>query len=80
MHTQWVKYLKLKPVKKFYHVSTPAFVCLMLDEQFANTFSQDFTLHGHRNNMEEKTYLAMDLPVYGESDSVNFILVEDKLW
>jgi len=27
--------------------------------------------------MEGKTYLAMDLPVYGEADGANFISLED---
>jgi len=27
--------------------------------------------------MEEKTYPAMDLPVYGEADGGNFISVDD---
>jgi len=42
-----------------------------------------FSQAGYKNYMEEKTYPAMDLPVYGESDGANFILVEDwirKLW
>jgi len=54
------------------------FVCLVLDEQFLRTFFSSFCLcPGYKNNMEEKTYLVMDLPFYGESDGSNFILVED---
>ena len=32
---------------------------------------------GHKNGLEEKTYLAMDSPVHGEPGGVNCILVED---
>jgi len=38
---------------------------------------------GHKNNTEEKTYPAMDSPVYGEADDINFISVEEwihTLW
>jgi len=48
-----------------------------------NFFSSLHLHPGYNNNMEEKTYPAMDLPVYGECTGVNFILVEDwicKLW
>jgi len=51
-----------------------AFVCLVLDERFTNTFLPS---SGHRNNMEEKMYPAMDLPVYGEADGASFIFVEN---
>jgi len=55
-----------------------AFVCLVLGEWFMNTVFSSFHLHpGHKDNMEEKTYPAIDLPVYGEADGINFILIED---
>jgi len=67
--------------KSLFSVRRPniqAFVCLILDKQFAKTFLSSFCLcPGHKNNMEEKNYLAI------ESDGANFILVEDwicKLW
>jgi len=31
---------------------------------------------GHKNNIY-KTYPAIDLPVYGETDEINFVLIED---
>jgi len=31
----------------------------------------------HRNNVEEKTYPAMDSPVYGEAGGEKFIAVEN---
>ena len=32
---------------------------------------------GHRKGLEGKIYPAMDLLVHGESDGINFVLVED---
>jgi len=54
-------------------------ICLpCVGQVFAKTSSSSFHLYpGYKNTMEEKTYPAMDLPVYGESDGTNFILVED---
>jgi len=35
----------------------------VLDEQFVETFFSSFHLYpGHKNNVEEKSYPAMDLP------------------
>jgi len=49
----------------------------VLDKQFANAFFSSFILHvGHRNNMEEKNYVGMDLPFYGEAGSINFIALK----
>jgi len=52
------------------------FVCLVLDKRFDNSFSQGIS-DCHRDNIKGKTYQAMDLPVYGESDSANFVSVEN---
>jgi len=51
-------------------------VCLLCVGQVVceNKFS---LCPSHRNNMEEKTYPAMDLPVYGEANGANFISVEE---
>jgi len=44
-----------------------------MDKRFANTFFTSFYFcPGYNNNMEEKTYPAMDLPVYGEDNGTNF--------
>ena len=48
-----------------------------LDEQFTIIFSCFHLCPGCRKNLKGKIYLAMDLPVHGESDGVSFILVED---
>ena len=56
----------------------PAFIHLTSDKWFANVYSSGFYLHsGHRRNMEEETYPALDSPVYGEADGAKFVLVED---
>jgi len=39
-------------------------------------FSSFHYCPGHKNNMEEKSYPAMDLPVYGETNGAKFILVD----
>ena len=41
-----------------------AFVCLVLDNWFVRAF-------GHENNVEGKTYPAVDLCVYGKADGAN---------
>ena len=41
-------------------------------------FLSHFCLHpGHRKSLKGKTYPALDFPLHGESNGVNFILVED---
>jgi len=42
------------------------------------TFFSSFCFHpGHKDKIGEKTYPAMDLPVYGEADDTNFIFIQD---
>jgi len=52
------------------------FICLVLDEQFANTFFPSFCLHpGHRNNMEEKLTEEWVGLFMEKADGANFISV-----